>query len=215
MRLSENNAKLFVISAPSGCGKGTVLGEVFKNRDVFYSVSCTTRKPRSGEVNGVHYHFIDNIKFEKMAAEGKFLEHAGFVDHYYGTPKLPVTENLAAGRDVVLEIETNGAFQVKKAMPEAVLLFILPPSVKEIDRRLHKRGTEEEEVISKRVSEAAGEIAKAVNYDYVIMNDRLEDAVEDFITVMNGVKSGDGSAERFRSDNSDTKKLIEEVLNNA
>ena len=170
----KNNAKLFVISAPSGCGKGTILAEVFKNRDVFYSISCTTRKPREGEKDGVHYHFISDDSFKKMIDSGEFLEHAGYVGHYYGTPKKPVLANLEQGRDVILEIETNGAFQVKKAFPEAVLMFILPPSVKEIDRRLRKRGTESDDVIADRVSQAAGEIGKAGGYDYVIMNDGLE-----------------------------------------
>ncbi|WP_295208761.1 guanylate kinase [Ruminococcus sp.] len=209
----KNNAKLFVISAPSGCGKGTILGEVFKNRDVFYSVSCTTRSPREGEVDGVHYHFITDDGFKKMIDQNEFLEHAGYVKHFYGTPKKPVFDNLEQGRDVVLEIETNGAFQVKKAFPEAVLMFILPPSVKEIERRLKKRGTETEEVIQNRVSEAAGEIAKAVDYDYVIMNDGLEEAVDDFVTVMNSVKAEDGAADKFKAENEDTKKLIDEVLN--
>jgi guanylate kinase len=213
--MSENNAKLFVISAPSGCGKGTILSEVFKDRDVYYSVSCTTRKPRESEVDGVHYSFITNEAFEQMIKDGRFLEHAGYADHYYGTPADPVKENLSAGRDVVLEIETKGAFQVKEAMPEAVLLFILPPSVKEINRRLHKRGTESEEVIAKRVGEASGEIEKAVRYDYVIMNDGLEEAVEDFITVFNSAKAEDTNADKFRTNNEDTKKLIREVLNNA
>lgn len=212
-KLYKNNAKLFVISAPSGCGKGTILGEVFKNRDVFYSVSCTTRSPREGEVDGVHYHFITDDGFKKMIDQNEFLEHAGYVKHFYGTPKKPVFDNLEQGRDVVLEIETNGAFQVKKAFPEAVLMFILPPSVKEIERRLKKRGTETEEVIQNRVSEAAGEIAKAVDYDYVIMNDGLEEAVDDFVTVMNSVKVEDGAADKFKAENEDTKKLIDEVLN--
>lgn len=212
-KLYKNNAKLFVISAPSGCGKGTILGEVFKNRDVFYSVSCTTRSPREGEVDGVHYHFITDDGFKKMIDQNEFLEHAGYVKHFYGTPKKPVFDNLEQGRDVVLEIETNGAFQVKKAFPEAVLMFILPPSVKEIERRLKKRGTETEEVIQNRVSEAAGEIAKAVDYDYVIMNDGLEEAVDDFVTVMNSVKAEDGAADKFKAENKDTKKLIDEVLN--
>ena len=198
----KNNAKLFVISAPSGCGKGTILAEVFKNRDVFYSISCTTRKPREGEKDGVHYHFISDDSFKKMIDSGEFLEHAG-----------SVLANLGQGRDVILEIETNGAFQVKKAFPEAVLMFILPPSVKEIDRRLRKRGTESDDVIADRVSQAAGEIGKAGGYDYVIMNDGLEDAVEDFVAVMNSVKAEDGKADKFRSENDDTKKLIDEVLN--
>lgn len=211
----NNNAKLFVISAPSGCGKGTILAEVFKNRDVYYSVSCTTRKPREGEIDGVHYHFIKNDQFEKMAQNNEFLEYAGYADHYYGTPLETVKGNLEQGRDVVLEIETKGAFQVKKAMPEAVLMFILPPSIKEIDRRLHKRGTEEESVIQKRLSEAVGEIKQADKYDYVIMNDELEKAVEDFNIVFNSAKAEDDKADKFKSDREEIKKLIGEVLENA
>ncbi len=210
--MSKNNARLFVISAPSGCGKGTILSEVFKDRDVFYSVSCTTRAPREGEVDGVQYHFIGDDGFKKMIDENEFLEYAGYVKHFYGTPKKPVFDNLEQGRDVVLEIETNGAFQVKKSYPEAVLMFILPPSVGEIERRLKKRGTESEEVIANRVKEAAGEIAKAYDYDYVIMNDGLEEAVEDFITVMNSVKTDDGRADKFKSENEEIKKMINEVL---
>ncbi|WP_124098450.1 guanylate kinase [Ruminococcus sp. Marseille-P6503] len=210
-----NKARLFVVSAPSGCGKGTILGEVFKNSDVFYSVSCTTRDPREGEVDGVHYHFIDDAQFEKTAAENGFLEYAGFVKHYYGTPAEPVIRNLSEGRDVVLEIETNGAFQVKKAMPEAVLIFILPPSVDELKRRLNKRGTESEAVIAERVKAAADEIAKAYDYDYAIMNDGLEDAVRDFETVMRAAKNDLSDADMFRTSNKTIKNMINEVLKNA
>lgn len=211
--MSKNRGKLFVVSAPSGCGKGTVLSEVFKNSDVFYSISCTTREPRVGEQNGVHYHFITDEEFEKMIAENKFLEHAGFVKKYYGTPVDPVEKALSEGRDVVLEIETNGAFQVKESMSEAVLIFILPPSIAELERRLHKRGTETDEVIAARVAQAAGEIKKSFEYDYVIMNDCLEKAVSDFEKIMNSVKNGDNSANMFDPKNEDIKKLIEEVLN--
>lgn len=213
--MSENKAKLFVISAPSGCGKGTILSEVFKDRDVYYSVSCTTRAPREGEKDGVQYFFKTKSEFEEMIENGELLEYARFVDNYYGTPRAAVENQLAQGRDVILEIETQGAFQVKKAMPDSVLMFILPPSVNEINRRLHKRGSETEDVISKRVKEASGEIAKAENYDYIIMNDGLEEAVEDFITVMNSVKNADGAADKFKADNENTKKMIKEVLDNA
>lgn len=211
----SNKAKLIVVSAPSGCGKGTILAEVFKEKKVYYSVSCTTRKPREGEQNGIHYHFIDDKKFEDMISKNEFLEYAGFVGSYYGTPSKPVLANLKNGVDVILEIETQGALQVKKAMPDAVLLFILPPSVKEIDRRLRKRGTETEEVIAKRVSQAKGEIEKSYNYDYVIMNDALEEAVDDFNTVFESAKNDDSKADRFKASNQDTINLINEVLKNA
>lgn len=213
--MNKDNAKLFVVSAPSGCGKGTILAEVLKRKEFFYSVSCTTRKPRDNEVDGVNYHYIDDDKFRQMISNNEFLEYAGYVSHYYGTPVKPVNDCLEKGVDVVLEIETQGAFNVKKAMPEAVLLFILPPSVKELKRRLNKRGTEPEDVINKRTAEAVGEIQKAYDYDYVIMNDALEDAVEDFFKVVDSAKNGDSKADDFKTDNEKVKKMIDEVLKNA
>lgn len=213
--MSDMKAKLFVVSAPSGCGKGTILAEVFKEREVYYSVSCTTRKPREGEENGVQYFFVDNEKFDKMIEQGEFLEYAKFASNSYGTPVAPVKEHLEKGVDVVLEIETKGAFQVKKAMPDAVLVFILPPSVKELDRRLHKRATETDEVIAERISQAVGEIEKSYEYDYVIMNDELETAVDDFNAVFESAKREDKAADRFRPDDENTKNMIDEVLKNA
>ena len=213
--MSEGKAKLFVVSAPSGCGKGTILAEVFKAREVYYSVSCTTRKPREGEVDGVNYFFVDKDKFEDMIGNDEFLEYAQFASNYYGTPVKAVKESLEKGIDVVLEIETKGAFQVKKAMPEAVLLFILPPSVKELVRRLNKRGTESEEVIAERVSEAVGEIEKSYKYDYVIMNAELENAIDDFHAVFESAKLEDSNADKFKPNDENTKKIIDEVLKNA
>ncbi|MBR6872131.1 MAG: guanylate kinase [Ruminococcus sp.] len=210
-----NEPRLLVISAPSGCGKGTVLGAVFKDIDVFYSVSCTTRPPRPGEINGTHYHFLAIEDFDRMVEEDGFLEHAGFVDKQYGTPAAPVLENFAAGKDVILEIETNGAFQVREKRPDAALIFILPPSVAELRRRLYKRGTETPEEIEKRVSRAADEIAKSYDYDYVFMNDDLDDAIRDFKTIYNAVKNGDDSADRFRTYKEETINMINEVLKNA
>lgn len=213
--MNDNKAKLFVVSAPSGCGKGTILSEVLQIKKFHYSVSCTTREPREGEVHGENYFFIDKNKFEEMIANNEFLEYACFASNYYGTPEKAVRENLEKGIDIVLEIETQGAFQIKKAMPEAVLVFILPPSVKELNRRLNKRGTEDEDVILKRLSEAKGELQKASAYDYVIMNDGLEEAVEDFITVFDSAKNEDSKADRFKPSNEETKKMIDEVLKNA
>ncbi|MBR1863423.1 MAG: guanylate kinase [Ruminococcus sp.] len=212
---TANDAKLIVISAPSGCGKGTNLARVFEDRDVFYSVSCTTRAPREGEKDGVNYHFLTNERFEEMVKNDEFLEYAGFSDNYYGTPKKPVEENMALGKDAVLEIETKGAFQVKKLREDAVLIFVLPPSIAELDRRLHKRGTEDEETIAKRLSNARGEIEKSVDYDFVIMNDELEDAVRDLETVLESVRAGDGAANRFSPVNEDIKNTIKGVLENA
>ena len=209
----NNSARLFIISAPSGCGKGTILHKVFSDDEAFYSVSCTTRSPRNEDTDGVTYHFIDKERFEKMIYEGGFLEYAIYAGNYYGTPRAAAEKNLAQGKDVVLEIETQGAFQVKELMPEAVSVFILPPSIKELERRLYKRGTETDDVIAKRVSEAKGEIEKADKYDYVIMNDDLDDALRDFELVISSVKANDNRAEKFRALN--MKDVIEEVLKNA
>lgn len=210
-----NNARLFVISAPSGCGKGTILQKVFEDIDVFYSISCTTRDPRPGEKNGVDYHFITNEDFRRMIENDEFLEYAEYAKHSYGTPKKPVIYNLVKGRDVILEIETKGAFQIKEKLPDAVLIFILAPSVSEIRRRLYKRATEKDEVIEERVFQASGEIARANEYDYVIMNDDLDAAVRDFTTVYQSAKNGSNDADSFKTDKEEIINMIKEVLENA
>lgn len=179
---------LFIVSGPSGCGKGTVLAEILKQDNVYYSVSATTRAPRPGEVNGVNYHFLSKDEFEKLIENGGMLEYANYCGNYYGTPKKPVEDMLAEGKNVILEIEVQGALKVMEKCPEAVSVFILPPSLKELRRRLHKRGTETEEVIEKRIGEAAGEIRKAVNYDYVMINGELEIAVSDLLSIINSQK---------------------------
>ncbi|MFR4393187.1 MAG: guanylate kinase [Ruminococcus callidus] len=149
---------LFVISGPSGCGKGTVLKEVLKNPDLYFSVSATTRDPRPGEVDGVNYRFMTNEAFEALIEQDGFLEYAGYCDHYYGSPKQPVEEQLAMGKSVILEIEVEGAMKVRAARPDAVFVFILPPSMTELENRLRGRGTEAEEVVQKRVAQARREL---------------------------------------------------------
>ncbi len=184
-----NKGTLYVLSAPSGCGKGTVLGELFKRTDnVFYSVSATTRAPREGEVDGVNYYFVTKERFLELVRNDGMLEYATFVDNYYGTPKAPIEEKLAEGKDVILEIETAGAMMVKAVCPEAVLIFMLPPSIEELAHRLEGRGTETEEVIQKRVTQAYREIRLANNYDYVFVNDNLSDAVDDLMMIMKSAK---------------------------
>ncbi len=196
---------LFVVSAPSGCGKGSILRPILKeDKSIYYSVSATTRQPREEDVDGVTYHFMTKEGFEELISKNGFFEYASYCGNYYGTPKKPVLDNLEAGNDVILEIETQGAFNIKKEMPEAVLIFILPPSLKELRRRLLKRGSEAEEVINKRMSEAVREIELANNYDYVIINDGLEEAIEDFKSVC-----------KISKIRNNTKNIINEVLNNA
>ena len=196
---------LFIVSGPSGCGKGPVLAEILKQDNVYYSVSATTRTPRPGEINGVNYHFLSKDEFEKLIENGGMLEYANYCGNYYGTPKKPVEDMLAEGKNVILEIEVQGALKVMEKCPEAVSVFILPPSLKELRRRLHKRGTETEEVIEKRIGEAAGEIRKAVNYDYVMINGELEIAVSDLLSIIN--------SQKLKKENSEY--LIDEVLENA
>lgn len=196
---------LFIVSGPSGCGKGTVLAEILKQDNVYYSVSATTRAPRPGEINGVNYHFLSKDEFEKLIENDGMLEYANYCGNYYGTPKKPVEDMLAESKNVILEIEVQGALKVMEKCPEAVSVFILPPSLKELRRRLHKRGTETEEVIEKRIGEAAGEIRKAVNYDYVMINGELEIAVSDLLSIIN--------SQKLKKENSEY--LIDEVLENA
>lgn len=196
---------LFVVSAPSGCGKGTILAEILKDDSFYYSVSATTRSPREGEVDGVNYHFLTVERFRELIAEGGMLEHAEFCGNYYGTPRAAVESKLEEGKNVILEIEVQGAMNVKKSCPDAVLIFILPPSISELRRRLNKRGTESEEVISRRVAEASKEISFAKNYDYIMVNADLEAAIADFKAII--------TAERLTNKRSINK--IDEVLNNA
>ena len=180
---------LFVVSAPAGCGKDTILEQVLaKTENVGYSVSATTRAPRPGEVDGVHYHFHTRESFEKMIEEGAVLEYTEYIGNYYGTPRKAVEDMLADGKDVILKIEVEGAMNIKKLFPECCLVFILPPSMAELERRLRKRGTEDEETILRRTAQARNEIDTAVNYDYFVVNDALEDAVDDLIAVIRAEK---------------------------
>lgn len=186
--------RLIIFSAPSGCGKGTMLAEILKDERFCVSVSATTRAPREGEVDGVNYHFLTREDFEQRVADGKFLENAEYCGNMYGTLRSEVDGRIEKGLNVILEIEVQGALKVMEKCPEAVSVFIAPPSIGELRRRLHKRGTEADEVIEQRVSQAAGEIAQAEKYDYVVVNDALEDAISDFFSVIR--------AEELRSENS-------------
>ena len=179
-----SEGRLIVLSGPSGCGKGTMIEQILKDGGYMVSVSATTRAPRTGETNGVNYHFLSREEFEQRIAGNGLLEYAEYCGNYYGTPRREVEVALAEGRNVILEIEVQGALQVKKRFPEAVLIFTIPPSIDELRRRLHKRGTETEDVIEKRIARALDELPIAKQYDYIILNDALEDAVRDFFAVM-------------------------------
>ncbi|NMA79150.1 MAG: guanylate kinase [Clostridiales bacterium] len=185
----KNNGVLIVLSAPSGCGKGTILSTVLEQNDnLFYSISATTRAPREGEEDGKHYHFVSKDEFMQLIDRDEVLEYTTYCDNYYGTPRKAVEEQLAKGRDVILEIEVDGAMQIKNSYPNAVFVFILPPSIAELKRRLGKRGTESEEVIEGRLKEAVNEIAMAYKYDYIIVNDELEKAINTLNCVIGGEK---------------------------
>lgn len=180
---------LFVVSAPAGCGKDTILEQVLaKDDNIGYSVSATTRAPRPGEVDGTHYFFLTRENFEQMIADNAVLEYTEYCGNYYGTPRKGVEEMLAQGKDVVLKIEVEGAMNIKKMFPDCCLVFILPPSMQELERRLRKRGTEDEETILRRTAQAREEIDTAINYDYFVVNDALEDAVQDLLAVIRGEK---------------------------
>ncbi len=180
---------LFVVSAPAGCGKDTILEQLFARTDTAgYSVSATTRAPREGEVDGVHYHFKTRGQFEQMIRDGEVLEYTEYCGNYYGTPKKGVEELTAQGRDVILKIEVEGAMNIKRLFPECCLVFILPPSLAELERRLRKRGTETEEKIIARTEQARREIELAENYDYLIVNGELSAAVDDLLAVLRAEK---------------------------
>lgn len=171
---------LLVISGPSGTGKGTICKKYLeKNENVKLSVSATTRKPREGEVEGVSYYYKTKQDFEDMINNNEFLEYASIYDNYYGTPKKTIFDELEKGNDVILEIEMQGAMQVKKAYPEAVCIFILPPSLLELKNRIVGRGTETPEQIEKRFNSAYDEIKKLGDYDYFIFNNVVEKSVEE------------------------------------
>lgn len=177
---------LIVLSGPSGVGKGTVRQAIFSRPDARfeYSISMTTRKPREGEVDGVDYFFKSREEFEELIAKGKLLEYAEYVGNYYGTPVDYVQETLDAGKDVFLEIEVQGAQQVREKFPEGLFVFLMPPSIEELANRLGGRGTETEETIRTRLETARKEIALMNFYDYIVENDSVENAVNKINTIV-------------------------------
>ena len=179
-----NKGKLFVISGASGVGKSTVLKQVMAAReDLKFSVSATTRAPRPGEVDGESYYFVTKAQFEEMIARGEFLEYDAHMDNYYGTPVTQALEKMETG-SVILDIEPNGAFNVRKAMPEAVLIFIAPPSMEELQRRLAGRGDTSEEQMKLRRERAVWEMEQGAKYDYIVVNDQVETCAEEILKII-------------------------------
>ena len=177
--------KTFIVSGPSGVGKSAVLKALLETRrNLYFSVSATTRAPRPGELDGVHYHFMDVDSFRKWIAKEQFLEYAEYVGNFYGTPKRYVDEAMEAGKDVILDIEVQGAIQVVSKRPETVRIFIAPPSWAELERRLTERGTDSREKIQKRLLRAKVEFQTAHTYDYFVINDTVENAVRELDAIM-------------------------------
>lgn len=184
-----NKGLLIVISSPSGGGKGTILAKFFaENQNAKLSVSATTRKPRPGETDKVHYHFIEKHEFESLINQGKMLEYATYCDNYYGTLKDVVDQGLDKGEDIVLEIEVQGGAQVKKIAPNCVSVFIAPPSLEVLEQRLRGRGTEDEETITKRLNMAREEMKRIADYDYLVINNTVEEAAEDLKAIVKAEK---------------------------
>lgn len=169
---------LIILSGPSGTGKGTICKELLRSYpNLHYSVSATTRAPREGEINGINYWFIAKDEFQTMVENDDLLEWAEVYGNYYGTPKRYVQQQLDSGKDVVLEIDIQGAMQIKQKFPQGVFIYVVPPSLEELADRIYKRGTDAPEVIKKRLSSAAVELASAYNYHYVVVNDSVQAAV--------------------------------------
>ena len=185
MKLNDRGL-LVVISGPSGVGKGTVRKALFDmpNNNLVYSVSMTTRPKRPGEIDGVDYYFVSEAEFLKRKKSGKFLETAEFVGNYYGTPLDKVNEQLDLGNEVVLEIEVDGAQQVKKKMPDCVMIFIVPPGKNALYERLRRRGTESEEIIAERIEKANREFKLAHRYDYIVVNDEVHNAADRIMAII-------------------------------
>lgn len=198
----SEKGKLIVVSGPSGAGKSTVISKVMANDpSMVFSVSATTRQPREGERDGVDYYFIDKPRFEEMLKNNELLEHAEYVGNCYGTPKAPVFESVEQGKSVIFDIEVQGAAQIKRQCPEAILIFIIPSDFAQIEKRLRSRNTDSEEKIQQRIKTARQEYSLAKSYDYIILNDDPNSAAAEMRAII--------TAEKCRAEN--RKKYLIEV----
>lgn len=198
-----NKGRLLIVSGPSGSGKDTILQRVLARcPELKFSISSITRPMRPGEVEGEKYNFISVEKFEEMIKNKELLEYNNYVGNYYGTPRGPVDKVIAEGGEIVIEVDVNGARNIKNAVDSAISVFIMPPSLEALRQRLTGRGTDAQEVIEKRMAEALSEIACAKDYDYIVVNDDLDQAVEDFVTIIR--------SDRLKTERQN--KIINEVL---
>ncbi|MDO4640131.1 MAG: guanylate kinase [Neisseria sp.] len=203
---TQKKGNIFIISAASGTGKTTLVSRLLQhNHDIQVSVSHTTRQPREGEINGKHYHFVDTAQFEQLIGEAAFLEYANVFGNYYGTTIQGVKTLQEQGYDVILEIDVQGAEQVRRALPDAVSIFILPPSLQVLAERLRGRATDSAEVVQKRLNEARNEIEQSLLFDYLVVNDKLEEAEANLLHIIRS----------HRLKQSNQKQFIENLLENS